>query len=104
MIQRDQKARQTACDPAPLSRPGANRELFTVARLSPRQLACLHRVALGESSDQIAFRLGLSVHTVNEYIALACSRLGTNRRASAVVIALRFGLIALPNPSGPEGD
>lgn len=63
--------------------------------LSPRQAACLQRVARGETSSQIAVELGLSVRTIDQYVAEACLRLKARRRASAVATALHLGLIKL---------
>lgn len=65
------------------------------AALSPRQLACLHRVAAGESSSEIARTFGLSVRTVDQYVAEACARLGVRKRTSAVAKALGLGLLQL---------
>jgi DNA-binding CsgD family transcriptional regulator len=56
--------------------------------LSPRQLECLHRIALGETTAEIAAALGLSRHTVDHYVGAACSRLGARSRAQAVAIAI----------------
>ena len=63
--------------------------------LSPRQRHCLERVALGQTSGEIARALRLSVRTVDQYIAEACARMGVRKRSSAVAIAVRHGLIDL---------
>ena len=64
-------------------------------RLSPRQLECLRWARQGKSSTDIADILGLSAHTVNEYLADACARLGVRTRAQAVAEAAIHGLIEL---------
>jgi DNA-binding CsgD family transcriptional regulator len=51
-------------------------------------LECLHRIALGETTTEIAAALDLSRHTVDHYIGAACSRLGARSRAQAVAIAI----------------
>ena len=61
--------------------------------LSPRQLECVRLLAEGCTSTTIARRLGLSVHTVNQYIADACLRLRVRNRTQLVVEAIRQGLI-----------
>ncbi len=62
--------------------------------LAPRERECLHWVAAGESSKQIAYRLDLSTHTVNEVIGNAMRRLKAASRAEAVAKAILAGLIA----------
>lgn len=72
-------------------------------RLSPRQLACLKRVAAGKTTLEIAAELGISNRTVEQYIADACTRLGVRTRIEAVVKTVRMGMIADDPPefSGP---
>jgi DNA-binding CsgD family transcriptional regulator len=62
-------------------------------RLSPRERACLSGAARGATSRQIAHRLGLSVHTVNTYLASARGKLQAASRCEAVAIALLLGLL-----------
>lgn len=62
-------------------------------KLSPRQAQCLYFVGLGRTSAQIAEVLGLSVRTVDQYVAESCARLSARNRTHAVVEALRLGLI-----------
>ena len=61
--------------------------------LSPRQRDCLTWVALGKSSMDIGEILGISVETVNEYVAGACSKLGVRTRTQAVLEAIWSGQI-----------
>lgn len=63
--------------------------------LSQRQLECLKWVRQGKSSNDIGDILGLSAHTVNEYIAGACSRLGVRTRTQAVAEAALHGILDL---------
>lgn len=66
--------------------------------ITARQRQCLEWIASGKTSYEISIILGLSEHTVNNYINDACKRLGAVSRIQAVVIALQSGLIELPVP------
>jgi DNA-binding CsgD family transcriptional regulator len=68
----------------------------TEIRLTARQAECLHRIASGETTTEIAAALGLSRHTVDHYIGTACARLGANSRVHAVAKALVRNLIEPP--------
>lgn len=61
--------------------------------VAPRELDCLSWVARGASSKQIARQLGLSMHTVNAYLASARRKLKAGSRSEAVATALQLGLI-----------
>jgi DNA-binding CsgD family transcriptional regulator len=67
-------------------------------KLTPRQIECIARIAAGETSAEIASALGLSVRTIEHYVAAACERLAVRSRAQAVAKAIAKGLIAFPNP------
>ncbi|MGY6707042.1 MAG: helix-turn-helix transcriptional regulator [Rhizobiaceae bacterium] len=60
--------------------------------LSKRELECLKMTADGLTSDEIARRLGLSVHTTNQYLANTTQKLNAVNRMHAVAKALRAGL------------
>lgn len=60
--------------------------------LSKRELECLKLTADGLTSDEIARRLGLSVHTANQYLANTTQKLNAVNRMHAVAKALRGGL------------
>lgn len=60
--------------------------------LSKRELECLKLTADGLTSDEIARRLGLSVHTANQYLANTTQKLNAVNRMHAVAKALRAGL------------
>jgi LuxR family transcriptional regulator len=66
------------------------------ARLSPREIECLHWAALGKSAEDIAAILGRSIETVRVHLKHAYQKLGATNRAQAVARALRLGLIELP--------
>ena len=61
--------------------------------LAPQERACLAGVARGASSKLIARHLGLSMHTVNAYLASARRKLKAASRSEAVAMALSAGLI-----------
>jgi DNA-binding CsgD family transcriptional regulator len=63
------------------------------ASLSARQVACLRWAALGKTSWETARILGVSESTVNFHLRNACAKLGVRGRRSAVVEALRRGLL-----------
>lgn len=60
--------------------------------LTPRQLEVLRALSLGLPTKSIARQLGISVHTVNEHIALIFQALGVHNRTQAAVAAARYGL------------
>ena len=61
--------------------------------LSMRQAACLRWAALGKTSWETARILGVSESTVNFHLRNACAKLGVRGRRTAVVEALRRGLL-----------
>jgi DNA-binding CsgD family transcriptional regulator len=63
------------------------------ASLAKRELECIRLAADGLTSGDIARRLGLSLHTANQYLAEAAHKLNANGRMHAVAKALRLGLI-----------
>jgi two-component system response regulator FixJ len=58
--------------------------LARIAELSPRQREVMHLVAEGLSNKQIAFRLGISQRTVENYRAWVMERLGATNVADLV--------------------
>lgn len=62
-------------------------------RISGRERQCLVWTAAGKTSAEIASILGLSEHTVNQYITSSCQKLGATNRTQAAVKALRVGII-----------
>ena len=61
--------------------------------MSKRELECLRLTANGQTSEDIARLLGLSVHTANQYLTNATQKLNAVNRMHAVAKALRLGLI-----------
>jgi len=64
------------------------------ALLAPRQVECLKWVQAGKSSFAIGAILGISPHTVDDYLAKACTRLGVSTRVQAVSKAIKLGLLS----------
>ena len=61
--------------------------------LTRREIDCVCWIAEGKTTWEISMILGISEHTVNEYIGLASQKLGTRNRAHLVARALRLGII-----------
>ncbi len=61
--------------------------------VSRREIECLRLTADGLTSEQIAERLGLSIHTANQYLGNAVKKLDAVNRIQAVAKALRAGII-----------
>ncbi len=61
--------------------------------LSEREIACLQLAGDGQISEEIAERLGLSVHTVNAYLGSATIKLDAVNRIQAIAKAIRLGHI-----------
>ena len=64
-----------------------------VPPISRRELECLVLTANGQTSEEIAARLGLSVHTANQYLTNSTHKLNAVNRMHAVAKAMRMGLI-----------
>lgn len=67
-----------------------------LARLTSRQREVLQLMVEGRSNKNIAFRLGLSLRTVQSHRADLMERLGVHNLPNLVLIALRSGLISTP--------
>ncbi|QPC85374.1 helix-turn-helix transcriptional regulator [Mesorhizobium sp. NBSH29] len=65
----------------------------TIPFVSKRETECLRLTANGQTSEDIARLLGLSVHTANQYLTNATHKLNAVNRMHAVAKALRYGLI-----------
>ena len=68
-----------------------------LARLTPRQREVLQLLAEGSSTKEIAFRLKLSIKTVETHRAQIMERLDIHDLAGLVRFAVRTGLVA-PDP------
>ncbi len=83
---------------APAAQTGLVRALrrrgpFARPELSARELEILSLAAQGKSTPEIAAALHLSAATVKTHLQKVYDRLGVNDRTSAVVIAMRRGLL-----------
>jgi DNA-binding NarL/FixJ family response regulator len=65
------------------------------ARLSGRETEVLRMIAQGLANKEIAYRLGLSEHTVKFHVSAVLGKLGVASRAEAVGAGLRQGIILL---------
>jgi DNA-binding CsgD family transcriptional regulator len=63
--------------------------------LTPREVEVLRLLAEGVANKEIAFRLGISEHTVKFHVASLLDKLHAATRTEAVSIGLRGGLITL---------
>ena len=62
-------------------------------RLTPREAVVLEQVAAGLTNQAIARRLRISPGTVSKHLEHAYRKLGASDRLTAVLRALRHGLI-----------
>lgn len=65
-----------------------------VESLSEREIACLQLAGDGRISEEIAEKLGLSVHTVNAYLGSATIKLDSVNRIQAIAKSIRLGYIS----------
>lgn len=65
-----------------------------LSMLSPRELDVLRAVAYGTSNANIAAELFLSETTVKTHISAVFTKLGTQNRVQAALIAFRAGLVS----------
>ena len=72
------------------------RSSVATVRLTTRESEVLRELAAGASVAQIARALYMSESTVKTHIAKLYDKLGANNRASAVMSAMRLGLIPAP--------
>jgi DNA-binding NarL/FixJ family response regulator len=63
--------------------------------LTPREVEVLRMIAEGLPNKTIAWRLGISEHTVKYHVTSILNRLGASSRAEAVAIGIRRGLVLL---------
>jgi NarL family two-component system response regulator YdfI len=63
--------------------------------LSPREVEVLGLLAEGTGNKQIAWRLGISEHTVKYHISSLFNKLNASSRTEAVAIGVRLGLVLL---------
>ncbi|NRP71695.1 Transcriptional activator protein LuxR [Ensifer psoraleae] len=70
------------------------KRLFQAEALSDREIACLQMAGDGHISEEIADKMGLSVHTVNAYLGAATTKLDSVNRIQAIAKAIRLGYIS----------
>lgn len=63
--------------------------------LSPREIEVLAMLAEGTSNKAIAFRLGISEHTVKFHVTSIMTKLNAGSRTEAVTLGIRQGLVML---------
>ncbi|MHC9236992.1 response regulator transcription factor [Pseudooceanicola sp. 502str34] len=73
----------------PISRPTPQASMH----LSPREEQVLRQIGLGDRTTTIAHVLGISEHTVNQYIKHLYKKIGVSNRAEAVRHAIARGLV-----------
>jgi len=66
--------------------------------LTPLEREVLAVSATGLTTAEVADRLGLATSDVRRALASAVAKLGARSRLEAVIIAVRRGLIDLPEP------
>ncbi|MGI8746016.1 MAG: response regulator transcription factor [Bryobacteraceae bacterium] len=67
----------------------------SIETLSPREIEVLGMVAEGSSNKAIAFRLGISEHTVKFHVTSIMTKLNAGSRTEAVTLGIRQGLVML---------
>jgi DNA-binding NarL/FixJ family response regulator len=61
--------------------------------LTPREVEVLRLLADGEGNKQIAWKLGITEHTVKFHVASILNKLNAGSRTEAVAIGIRQGLV-----------
>jgi DNA-binding NarL/FixJ family response regulator len=65
------------------------------AAITPRELEVLRMMAEGAANKTIAWKLGISEHTVKFHVASILGKLGAGTRTEAVTIGIRKGLVLI---------
>jgi DNA-binding NarL/FixJ family response regulator len=63
------------------------------AKLTRRQLVVLHLVVAGLTNQEVAERLGLSVHTIESHLHTIYGKLGVTHRSAAIRFAIDHDLV-----------
>jgi two-component system, NarL family, response regulator YdfI len=79
-----------AASSAPRTLPGLPQQTLT-----PREIEVLGMIAEGVGNKEIAWRLGISEHTVKFHISAIFAKLHATSRTEAVTLGIRQGLIML---------
>jgi DNA-binding NarL/FixJ family response regulator len=86
----DLDALLSSAAPAPAQAEGESSSALT-----PRELEVLRMMAEGVANKIIAWKLGISEHTVKFHVASILARRGASSRTEAVMIGIRKGLVLL---------
>lgn len=70
------------------------KRMLPAETLSDREIGCLQMAGDGYISEEIAEKMGLSVHTVNAYLGAATTKLDWVNRIQAIAKAIRLGYIS----------
>jgi DNA-binding CsgD family transcriptional regulator len=70
-----------------------SRQTDAPARLTRREIECLHLLASGEQLKRVAHLLGLTPRTVEHYVGDARRKLGARTTTQAVAIAIVHGYL-----------
>lgn len=65
--------------------------------LAPREREVLQAIATGLSPEQVADLLTISIHTVRTHLKNAMAKLNSRSKLEAVMLAIKHGLIDLPD-------
>jgi DNA-binding NarL/FixJ family response regulator len=90
----DPRELDTLLAAAPTAQAAAE-SLSLTASLTTRELEVLRLMAEGAANKNIAWKLGISEHTVKFHVASILGKLGASSRTEAVTIGLRKGLVFL---------
>ena len=69
--------------------------LQPIEALTAREIEVLRLLADGESNKMIAYRLGISEHTVKFHVTSIMAKLGAGSRTEAAMLGVRQGLILI---------
>jgi DNA-binding NarL/FixJ family response regulator len=75
----------------------ASRSTPATVSLAPREREVLQAIATGLSPEQVADLLTISIHTVRTHLKNAMAKLNSRSKLEAVMLAIKHGLIDLPD-------
>jgi DNA-binding CsgD family transcriptional regulator len=81
------------CLASDLAASVANRTDVVNFGLSPREMEALRHIALGATTDEIARAMGVSRHTVRNFIRRMYEKMDVGGRVEAMCLALRHGML-----------
>ena len=91
---RAQKEEGGPADSSTSGKPlGERGRSYLASSLTPREVEVLRLVARGQTNQQIARNLLISVSTVKRHIRHICAKLGVSDRVQAAVRAIELGLL-----------